>query len=727
MGWFDEQIKTRMKNDDEAFAESFANMSSVIMGKHILSEFQKDDEKISKNSIDEILNHYGIKSKEVPNNIIGINEKLEYLLRTSGIMKRRVKLKGSWYRDGIGALLGKTKDGVAIALIPKGLNSYYFYDYKSGKSIKVNKQTAMNIEEDAICFYKPLPLKSLNISDLSRYIMHTLQASDLLMLGVTTLLVAILGLFLPYVNKVIFENIVPSKTVGLLLPVVVLMTGVILSQTMFTITKTLIMTKITTKMNIFVQSASMMRMLSLPVEFFKKFSSGELASRIEHINELCSILTDTIFSVGLTAMFSLIYIFQIFNYSPDLAMPALTIVFLTTAFSVVSAFMQADISKKKMEASAKESGFLYETITGIQKIRLAGAEKRVFVKWADLHKNTSEYRYNPPILIKINQVILTAIYLFGTVFIYYFAVSKNVNVADYMAFNVSYGMLSVAFMSFSNSAIVFANVKPIIQMVEPILKAVPEVSANKKIVNKLSGNIELNNVSFRYSENMPLIIDNLSLKIKSGQYVAIVGATGCGKSTLMRLMLGFEIPKKGAIYYDGNDISKIDLKSLRKNIGVVMQNGSLFQDDIFSNITLSAPQLSLQEAWEAAELAGIADEIREMPMGMHTFVSEGSGGFSGGQKQRLMIARAIAPKPSILMFDEATSALDNITQKMISDSLNNLKCTRIVIAHRLSTIKQCDMIIVLDGGKIVEQGKYEDLILKNGFFSELVARQRLDV
>lgn len=177
-------------------------------------------------------------------------------------------------------------------------------------------------------------------------------------------------------------------------------------------------------------------------------------------------------------------------------------------------------------------------------------------------------------------------------------------------------------------------------------------------MERLSGGIELNNVSFRYGENMPLVVDNLSLKIRPGQYVALVGPTGCGKSTLMRLMLGFETPQKGAIYYDGQDLASIDLKSLRRKTGVVMQNGKLFSGDIFSNITISAPWLTVDDAWQAAELAGIAEDIRRMPMGMHTIISEGSGGVSGGQRQRLMIARAIAPKPRILMFDEATSALD---------------------------------------------------------------------
>jgi ABC-type bacteriocin/lantibiotic exporter with double-glycine peptidase domain len=225
---------------------------------------------------------------------------------------------------------------------------------------------------------------------------------------------------------------------------------------------------------------------------------------------------------------------------------------------------------------------------------------------------------------------------------------------------------------------------------------------------------------------MPKVLDNLSLKIRPGQYVAIVGKTGCGKSTLMRILLGFEKPQRGAVYYDGKDIASMDLKSLRQKIGVVMQNGKLFQGDIYSNIVISAPWLTLDEAWEAAEMAGMADDIRQMPMGMSTLITEGQDGISGGQRQRLMIARAIAPKPKILMFDEATSALDNLTQKKVSDALDQLKCTRIVIAHRLSTIRHCDRIIVLDEGHIVEDGTYEELLEAGGFFSELVARQRVD-
>ena len=222
-----------------------------------------------------------------------------------------------------------------------------------------------------------------------------------------------------------------------------------------------------------------------------------------------------------------------------------------------------------------------------------------------------------------------------------------------------------------------------------------------------------------------MVINDISVHIPSGQYVAIVGKTGCGKSTLLRLLLGFEHPSMGSIYYDKKDTCSLDMHSVRKQIGTVMQDGKLFQGSVYENIIIANPMLSMDEAWQAAEIAGIAEDIRKMPMGMHTQISGIAGGISGGQRQRLMIARAVAPKPKILFLDEATSALDNITQKQVSDSLDTLKCTRVVIAHRLSTIKHCNRILVIDDGRIVEDGNYEELMAKKGFFAELVERQRV--
>ena len=377
-----------------------------------------------------------------------------------------------------------------------------------------------------------------------------------------------------------------------------------------------------------------------------------------------------------------------------------------------------------MELAGKESGMSYQMISGIRKIRLSGAEKRAFARWGKLYAAEAGLLYNPPLFLKIAPAITLSISLVGVMVMYALAYRSGVGVAEYFAFNSAYGMVSGAFMALSGIAAGLARIKPMLDMARPIMEAEPEISEDKVVVTGLSGGIELNNVTFRYTEDMPPVLDDLSLKIHPGEYVAIVGRTGCGKSTLMRLMLGFETPQKGSVYYDGRDLKRTDLKSLRRRIGAVMQNGKLFTGDIFSNITISAPWLTMDDAWEAAELAGLADDIRAMPMGMNTLISEGQGGVSGGQKQRLLIARAVAPKPAILMFDEATSALDNITQKQVSDALDRMKCTRIVIAHRLSTIKQCDRILVLENGRIAEDGTYDELIARGGAFADLVARQR---
>jgi len=470
-----------------------------------------------------------------------------------------------------------------------------------------------------------------------------------------------------------------------------------------------------------------MRILSLPASFFKKYSAGELSSRSASVNQLCSVLMGTVLSTGLTSLTSLLYVMKIFQYAPGLTIPAVTVVILTVGITIVTTLMQMKRTRDTMEYNVKESGLTYALISGVQKIKLAGAEKRAFSRWAEAYSKGASMVYNPPLFIRINATIQTAISLAGTIVIYYVAVKTEVTPSEYLAFNAAYGMLMGAFSSLASIVLQIAQIKPVLEMAEPFLKAEPEMSEGREILTEVSGSIELSNVYFRYNEDMPYVVDGLNLKIHQGEYVAIVGRTGCGKSTLVRLLLGFEKPEKGAIYYDGKDINRVDLRSLRRKIGTVTQDGGLFQGDIYSNIVISAPRLTVDQAWEAAEMAGIADDIKAMPMGMQTIISEGQGGISGGQKQRLMIARAIAPRPRILIFDEATSALDNKTQRQVSEALDGLKCTRIVIAHRLSTIKNCDRILVLNQGKILEEGTYDSLIEKNGYFAQLVERQRLDV
>ena len=726
MGWFGEQIRMRQQSDQEVLEDSFFRMASVVMDKWD-SERAEDKRLIAKEAMDDILKYYHRKPVEIPESITDVNEQLEYALRPAGLMMRDVLLEEGWQNDAFGPMLGYMKDtGATVALLPGMIMGYEFKDPETGKMTRVTRKNASRFARDALCFYQPLPMKKLGIPDLLIYMKNSISKGDLLLIVLATLAVTLVGMIEPQVYQLITGTILKQKRANILNGVAVFLMASAFASQMLSVVRELMMQRLNTKTPQAVEASVMMRILSLPVSFFRKYSSGELSSRAGSVSSLCSMLLNNILSIGLSSLMSLLYIGQIFAFAPALVWPSVIIILATVVLSVTASLVQIGISRKQMQLSAEEAGMSYAVLNGIQKIKLSGSEKRVFARWGRLYAKTARLEYNPPVFLKVNKVLQTAISLIGTVILYYLAVATGVEGSQYYAFSAAYGRVMGAFSALAGIAISAASIRPVLEMAEPILKSEPEIAEEKEASVKVSGNIEMSHVSFRYEQNTPYILRDLSLKIKAGEYVAIVGRTGCGKSTLVRLLLGFERPESGAVYYDHHDLTSLDPRVLRRQIGVVIQNGQLFQGDIFSNITLSAPQLTLDQAWEAAETAGIADDIRAMPMGMQTIISEGQGGISGGQKQRLMIARAIAPKPRILIFDEATSALDNKTQKQVSDALDGLHCTRIVIAHRLSTIRNCDRILVMDKGVIVEEGTYNELIDKKGMFADLVARQRLD-
>ena len=726
MGWFEGQINERQDADLQLLEDSFVKVAGIINGKRFAEQYS-DSNIITKTAIDEVLKYYHFKSADIPSSITETDKQLDYCLRPHGMMYRSVELSEGWYKDAFGPILAFRKDdGRAVALIPGAVSGYTYYDAKRGKRMKLNRRTQDLFEKDAICFYRPLPQKKLGIKDLLLYMNSCLTFSDIFMIVIASLAVSGIGLFMPKITKMLTGPVLNSGSTRALMCIALAIVFISLSSQLISSTKNMIMTRLETKTSLGVQASMMIRLMSLPASFFRKYNPGELKNRSMSVNALCSTLMSMVLGTGLMSVTSLVYITQIFNYAKSLVIPSLIIIITTVAFSVASTLLQIKINRQQMDIAARESGLSYSLITGVQKIKLSGAEKRVFAKWLDLYSEDAALTYDPPVFIKANAVITTAISLISNIVLYYISIKNGIDQSSYFAFMTAYNMLMGAFMSVSGIALSVASIQPILEMAEPFLETEPETADNKEIVTRLSGSIELDHVSFRYTEDMPYVLDDLSLKVNNGDYIAIVGRTGCGKSTLVRLLLGFEKPEKGSVFYDGRDISSLDITSLRRKIGTVTQDAGLFQGDIYSNIVITAPELTLNDAWEAAEKAGVADDIRAMPMGMNTIISEGQGGISGGQRQRIMIARAIAPKPKILIFDEATSALDNKTQKMVNDSLDSMGCTRIVIAHRLSTIKHCDRILVLDGGKIIEDGTYDDLIAKNGYFAELVERQKLD-
>ncbi len=726
MGWFEEQIKQRRKKDQQMFEDSFFRAAGVVLGKSNAVRIS-DEYIITKQAIDDILKYYHMKPVEYPKSIKTHEEQLDYCLRPYGIMKRQVTLSERWYRDSYGPILAYTKEEhEPVALLPDKLTGYYYNDRKSGKKVRITPKTCGQFDSSAYCFYRPFPQKKLGIPDLILYMKECITLSDIILIILATFTVTGVGMLLPRITKALTGPVLQGGSAVLLISAAIFLFCTAVSSQLFSTVSNMLNNRVQTKISLGVQSALMIRVLSLPTSFFRRYSPGELTNRSQSVSRLCSILMTVLLGTSLTSIASLLYIFQIFSFAPALVVPSLIIILVTAAFGFISSVVQLRISKKQMELRAKESGLSYAMISGIQKIKLSGSEKRFFARWLNQYSDSEELTYAPPMFIRVNNVISTAITLVSNIVLYYLAVTNGIDQSNYFAFTAAYGAVMGAFTSLSGMALSFGRIKPLLEMAEPFLKTEPETADNKDIVTRLSGSIELNNLYFRYDENSPYIINDLSLKIKSGEYIAIVGKTGCGKSTLLRLLLGFEKPEKGAVYYDGKDLNRLDLGSLRRKIGTVIQGGGLLQGDIFSNIVISAPHLTMDDAWDAAEIAGIADDIRAMPMGMQTMISERHGGISGGQKQRLMIARAVAPKPKILMFDEATSALDNKTQKQVSKALDRMGCTRIVIAHRLSTIRHCDRILVLDGGRIIEEGSYEELIALNGYFAELVERQRLD-
>jgi NHLM bacteriocin system ABC transporter ATP-binding protein len=727
----EQQIRDRVAFDDQQLTNASLDLAAILMGNKVASEYVLSEQIKTQNAVDEICRFYGIVRDADRDRTAGIeldmesDDWLERLLRPSGVMWRQVRLEGAWWKNASEAMLCKTKAGGYVALIPT-LNGYRFFDYERRQKVRVNARTVEALEGDAICFYRPLPNDATGLRGIVKFLFERTEKTDFIFVLLATVAVALVGLTLPWLNEFIFSRVVPSGRLSELGAIAALMVGVSLSTVLFSILKSLAETRIGTKLQIVMESAVFGKLINMPPTFFKGFSAGDLANRVNNLSSVSSFIVSVAFTTSFASIFSVVYVAQIFSLAPALAIPAIVAIALQALVGLVGIRLEQTLTRRRLPLANRLSALVFSLFAGIQKIRLSGAEKRAFAKWAEIYKEQARCDYNPPILLKLMPGLNVVAGLAGVLLIYFIAATSGVDVPRYFAFMTAYGQVAGALLPIVGIVKVMAGIKPVLEIAKPLLEEPSELGENREILRSLGGAIRIEGVSFGYEKDAPLILNDLNLTIKKGEYLALVGKTGCGKSTLLRLLLGFEAPQTGAIYYDEKDMGKLDLKSLRGNIGVVMQSGDLFQGDLFSNISIAAPQITLKEAWEAAEMAGVADDIRAMPMGMRTMISEGSGGLSGGQKQRVMIARAIASKPNILMFDEATSALDNITQKQVSESLSALRSTRIIVAHRLSTIRDADRIVVLENGSIAEDGSYDELIEHDGLFAELVRRQQLD-
>ena len=724
MGWFEEQVRRRKELDAKTFADSFMSLAGLkVDNKNNLT-----DEQIKHNFvISQLLSYFHHQSVDVPSSIEGLEDKLNYVISKCDFAYKKVTLDKDYVSEtSTPILIQMPFNNTPVVVFPKGKDKYEYVNYSTGKKRTIDARLVNNLELEAYAFYRPLPKSKISIKGYMSYLKKSVRPLDIVILLLITFIASGVGLLVPYLTKRLTGEVIAKGSMSYFILVSAYLVSAATGLLLVRAVQSFITTVIATKIEKSVREATMMRVLSLPASFFKKYNTGGLGMRFSNVILLANMIITSMFTTLVSAIMAIAYVFQLIDFAPSLILPVVLILLVNTSFTIFISFIQRGFTKRHLELKAREAGITYEMINGIQKIRLSGSEKRVFAKWASAYSKSAKVQYNPPLILKLSPALSLLISLLGTLVIYAVAAKNNIDASSYMAFTSSYGVLTGAFTSLTLVASNLLSIQPIYDMARPILESEPENNEGKKELKQISGNISLKNVSFSYNEGGPLIIDNLSLDIKEGEYLAIVGQTGCGKSTLVRILLGFEKCINGEVLYDNININDVNLTSLRRNIGTVMQGGNLFHADILSNIIISNPSLKEKDAWEAAEIASIADDIREMPMGMRTVISEGQGGISGGQKQRIMIARAIVHKPKILIFDEATSALDNKTQKSITESINKLNCTRIVIAHRLSTIKSADRIIMLEGGKIIEQGDYKTLIEKKGKFAELVERQRLD-
>jgi NHLM bacteriocin system ABC transporter ATP-binding protein len=652
---------------------------------------------------------------------------LASIARASGIRVRQVILKGEWWKFDSGPLLGFLEDGDRpVALLPRSKTRYQLVNETDGTSVPVDTRTANSIKPFAWSFYRPFPPRPIGAFDLWRFGFQSVWKSDIAAVILIGLLGGLLGLVTPVATGLIFNTIIPQAERLQLLHVGLILLVSVASGLMFQIAKAAAMLRIESRMNVSLQAAVMDRLLSLPVPFFRKYTSGDLANRASGINTIRQVLSGTTIESIFSGTFSLLNLFLLFYYSSYLAIRAILLTMVSVSITILAGWLTTRYQREITEISGRLNGLVLQIIGGMAKFRVSGSEKRVFHLWA------REFGLNRRLQFRKESVsnhfaAWNALYpVVASMLLFYLVVSGSgtpLSVGSFLAFNAAFTNFSIAMLSLSGAFISVMAVVPLYQRTKPILRTPPEVNESKADPGELRGEIEISHVRFRYDPDAPVILDDLYLNIRPGQFIALVGFSGSGKSSLLRLMLGFEIPESGAVYYDGQDLSTLDLRAVRSQIGVVLQNGRVTAGDIYSNIIGASTELAVQDAWAAAELAGLAKDIRAMPMGMYTYVSEGGTTLSGGQRQRLLIARAIVSKPRIVFFDEATSALDNRTQEIVSEGLQRLNATRVVIAHRLSTVIGADRIVVLSRGRIVQEGRYRQLIEEEGLFADLARRQ----
>ncbi|WP_240422169.1 NHLP bacteriocin export ABC transporter permease/ATPase subunit [Paenibacillus periandrae] len=651
--------------------------------------------------------------------------KAEDLFRESGIRCRKVALRAGWWREDNGPLLAFHADGRPAALLPAGESAYELSSEAGEAPISVTEQLVAQLRPFAYELYRPLPYHSLAPGDIVRFLLTPRARKEMVWGLASGLSLGLLGLGLPAATGLIIDKIIPAADADQLFQMMTLLICLAFAGFGFRVTQSMAWLRLFGTWGASLQSAVWDRLLNMPVGFFRDYNVGDLASRIGGVGAIFHLISGWLVSGMSIALFSILQFGLLFGYEPRLAGLAVILTALYAALFALLSFQAAKHTRRKTEQEGRVGGLLVQLLVNMPKLRVAAAERRAFNLWSRAFSVQRAYMYrlreagNRLAVVNSFYPLLSSLTLFAMMT----AFNIKMNPGAFAAFHAAYGTLIGSFIAFCASSLPLLELKPLYERVKPLMQQQPETEVRREDPGDLQGGIELSKITFRYDLSGPPILDNVSLWIKPGEYVAVVGASGSGKSSLLRLILGFEKPEQGAVYFDDRDLSGLDLRSVRRRCGVVLQNGRLWAGDIAQNIIGQSSEYTVEDAWHAAQLVGLDEEIGQLPMGMHTVLPEGGGSLSGGQRQRILIARSIVHKPRIILLDEATSALDQTSQEKITTMLRSLSSTRIVIAHRLSTIIHADRIIVMDNGRIVQQGSYEELLRQEGLFARLAARQ----
>lgn len=643
----------------------------------------------------------------------------------SGFRVRRVTLRGRWWRTDSGPLLAFLAEGGApVALLPSSPTSYRLVDPMDPRPRAVGSAVAATLSGEAWTFYRPFPDRAIERRDLVAFA-AALGLKDLWTILVMGLLGGVLSLVTPIATGFLVNRIIPAGARVELSHLAWAMVASAVASGAYQLVRSIAVLRMGGHLDSVIQAAVIDRLLNLPAPFFRRFSTGDLANRALGINAIHKILSSVAVSSLLGGVFSMFSLALLFYYDWKLALVGLGLVVVNSIVIAAVGFYEIVLQRKLLAFQGRIAGQVFDLLSGIAKLRVAGAEARAFAQWASSFADQRRVAWTDG-MVRTGMSSFNAFFGPGTTLVVFGFVAwrgyQDMDLGQFLSFFAAFGQLLGGLTSVSTATVGLLQIGPILDRAQPILREPLEVDEQRTEPGTLQGSVEFSHLSFRYRKDGQFILDDVSFRADPGEFVALVGPSGAGKSTLLRLALGFEQPELGAVYYDGQDLKAMNVHAVRRQMGVVLQNGSLLAGSIYNNIVGSSI-LTLEDAWAAAELAGLADDIRQMPMGMNTVLSEGGGTFSGGQRQRLMIARAVVARPRILFFDEATSALDAEVQEQVSRGLESLQATRVVIAHRLSTIRGADRIYVLNDHRIEQVGTFDELLNQPGTFRELALRQ----